>query len=186
MIDSTSCFCYCLWFPKHTWNWCSLDRRLEKFYIGKNREWFFSLFGMQQKWVPAYVKDYFRAGMSTTQRSESINTFFDGYVNSRTSLKCFVEKYDCAFHAKWEKGKQEDYVQTACLVLWLFLWEAICPCIQYTLWMFDLFQRERKLLMGGFFQSIGQSSESVDKFTVNEVPTRGVVWIILFPRLTSD
>jgi hypothetical protein len=29
--------------------------------------------------------------------------------------------------------------------------------------------------MGGFFQSIGQSSESVDKFTVNEVPTRGVV-----------
>jgi hypothetical protein len=26
-----------------------------------------------------------------------------------------------------------------------------------------------------FFKSIGQSSESVDKFTVNEVPTRGVV-----------
>ena len=35
-------------------------------------------------WVPAYMKHLFWAGMKTTQRSESINSFFDGYVHKTT------------------------------------------------------------------------------------------------------
>ncbi|GAV78119.1 hypothetical protein CFOL_v3_21587, partial [Cephalotus follicularis] len=42
-------------------------------------------------WVIAFVKDTFWAGMSTTQRSESMYAFFDRYVNSKTTLKQFVE-----------------------------------------------------------------------------------------------
>ncbi|KAK2644689.1 hypothetical protein Ddye_019884 [Dipteronia dyeriana] len=41
-----------------------------------------------------FVKDTFWDGMSTTQRSESMHTFFDGYVNSKTTLKQFVEQYE--------------------------------------------------------------------------------------------
>ncbi|XP_028126919.1 protein FAR-RED IMPAIRED RESPONSE 1-like [Camellia sinensis] len=50
----------------------------------------------QHRWIPVFVKDVFWAGMSTTQRSESMNAFFDGYVNSKTTLKQFVEQYDNA------------------------------------------------------------------------------------------
>jgi uncharacterized protein YkwD len=37
--------------------------------------------------VPAYMKDTFWAGMNTTQRSESMNSFFDGYVHSQPHLR---------------------------------------------------------------------------------------------------
>ncbi|XP_052181047.1 protein FAR1-RELATED SEQUENCE 4-like [Diospyros lotus] len=42
--------------------------------------------------------------MSTTQMSESMNAFFDGYANSRTSLKQFVEQYEM------EKQLQSAYI----------------------------------------------------------------------------
>lgn len=37
-------------------------------------------------WAPCFLKITFWTGTSTTQRSESINEFFDRYVHSRTSL----------------------------------------------------------------------------------------------------
>ncbi|XP_052290815.1 protein FAR1-RELATED SEQUENCE 9-like [Citrus sinensis] len=46
--------------------------------------------------------------MSTTQCGESINAFFYGYVNSKTTLKQFVEKYEKAMESKIEKEWQED------------------------------------------------------------------------------
>ncbi|XP_021736273.1 protein FAR-RED IMPAIRED RESPONSE 1-like [Chenopodium quinoa] len=39
------------------------------------------------------MKEFFWAGMKTTQRVESINRFFDGYVNRKTKLHEFPEKY---------------------------------------------------------------------------------------------
>uniref|UniRef100_A0A453AWS1 Protein FAR1-RELATED SEQUENCE n=1 Tax=Aegilops tauschii subsp. strangulata TaxID=200361 RepID=A0A453AWS1_AEGTS len=57
----------------------------------------------EKRWVPAYVKDTFWAGMSSTQRSESVNAFFDGYVHARTTLKQFVEQYENALRDKVEK-----------------------------------------------------------------------------------
>ncbi|XP_021731310.1 protein FAR-RED IMPAIRED RESPONSE 1-like [Chenopodium quinoa] len=39
------------------------------------------------------MKEFFWAGMKTTQRVESINRFFDGYVNRKTKLHEFPQKY---------------------------------------------------------------------------------------------
>ncbi|XP_028074239.1 protein FAR-RED IMPAIRED RESPONSE 1-like [Camellia sinensis] len=55
-----------------------------------------------------WLGDVFWAGMSTTQRSESMNAFFDGYVNSKTTLKQFVEQYDHALRSKVEKEMKAD------------------------------------------------------------------------------
>jgi len=41
-------------------------------------------------WVNAYLKHIFFAGMTTGQRSESINSFFYGFVNTNTKLVEFV------------------------------------------------------------------------------------------------
>jgi hypothetical protein len=41
-------------------------------------EWLSKLYKERNRWVPCYVKNTFWAGMSTTQRSESMNAFFDG------------------------------------------------------------------------------------------------------------
>ena len=67
------------------------------------------LYHERHRGVPVYVKDIFSAGMSTTQRSESMNAFFDGYVNPKTTLKQFVEQYDIALRSKVEKEKKSDF-----------------------------------------------------------------------------
>ncbi|GJZ52754.1 FAR-RED impaired response 1-like protein, partial [Tanacetum coccineum] len=78
-------------------------------YSLEENEWLCSLFDDRKRWVPVYVKEIFWAGMSTTQRSESMNAFFDGYVNSKTSLRQFVEQYDNALKSKMEKENMADF-----------------------------------------------------------------------------
>uniref|UniRef100_A0ACD5T8E9 Uncharacterized protein n=1 Tax=Avena sativa TaxID=4498 RepID=A0ACD5T8E9_AVESA len=46
--------------------------------------------------------------MSSTQRSESVNAFFDGYAHARTTLKQFVEQYENALRDKVEKENKAD------------------------------------------------------------------------------
>ncbi|KAG6480028.1 hypothetical protein ZIOFF_063505 [Zingiber officinale] len=75
----------------------------------ENNDWLKSLYEQRNKWIPVYVKDKFWAGMSTSQRSESMNAFFDEYVHSKTSLKQFVEQYDNALKKKIEKEKHLDF-----------------------------------------------------------------------------
>ncbi|KAJ3703281.1 hypothetical protein LUZ61_006986 [Rhynchospora tenuis] len=48
--------------------------------------WLTDMFEMRSKWVPAYLSKFFWAGMSSTQRSESMNAFLDMFVNSKTCL----------------------------------------------------------------------------------------------------
>ncbi|XP_028125965.1 protein FAR-RED IMPAIRED RESPONSE 1-like [Camellia sinensis] len=81
---------------------------IEKFSLHDN-EWLGVLYAERHRWIPAYVKDIFWAGMSTTQRSKSMNVFFDGYVNSKTTLKQFVEQYDNALRSKVEKETKADF-----------------------------------------------------------------------------
>ncbi|KAH9751515.1 protein FAR1-RELATED SEQUENCE [Citrus sinensis] len=81
---------------------------IEKYNL-HNNEWLQNLYDERQHWVPAYVKDIFWAGMSTTQRSESMHAFFDGYVNSKTTLKQFVEQYGNALRDKVEKENHADF-----------------------------------------------------------------------------
>jgi hypothetical protein len=67
------------------------------------------LYEYHHRWVPAFVKDAFWVGMSTTQCSESMNAFFDSYVNEKTKLKHFVIQYENALCDKVEKEKIADF-----------------------------------------------------------------------------
>ncbi|XP_018859556.2 protein FAR1-RELATED SEQUENCE 1-like [Juglans regia] len=49
-----------------------------------------------------FEESWGQAGMSTTQRSESLNVFFDGYVHSGTTLKEFVDQFDNALRKQVE------------------------------------------------------------------------------------
>ncbi|XP_017438123.1 protein FAR-RED ELONGATED HYPOCOTYL 3-like [Vigna angularis] len=84
------------------------ERMITTFSLHTN-EWFSSLYEERHRWVPCYLRNSFWAGMSTTQRSESMNAFFDGYINSRTTLQEFVKQYDNALQHKTEKETQADF-----------------------------------------------------------------------------
>ena len=47
--------------------------------------------------------------MSSTQRSESMNAFFDGYLHSSTILKVFVEQFENAMRNKVENEILSDF-----------------------------------------------------------------------------
>lgn len=46
--------------------------------------------------------------MSSSQRSEGINHFFDGFINSKTTLKEFIDKYEDALEKRYEAEIEED------------------------------------------------------------------------------
>ncbi|XP_022861668.1 protein FAR1-RELATED SEQUENCE 5-like [Olea europaea var. sylvestris] len=69
-------------------------------YALRDNDWLSGLYENRARWVLCYFKTSFWAGMSTTQRSESMNAFFDRYVHSKTSFKQFVDQYERALRSK--------------------------------------------------------------------------------------
>ncbi|KAF5462755.1 hypothetical protein F2P56_018737 [Juglans regia] len=86
-----------------------------------NHVWLQSLYSEQMHWIPVYLKYTFWAGMSTTQRSESMNAFFDGFVHSGTMLKEFVDQFDNALRKKVENEIAADFHS----------WNCTIPCITH-------------------------------------------------------
>ncbi|XP_021734965.1 protein FAR-RED ELONGATED HYPOCOTYL 3-like [Chenopodium quinoa] len=58
------------------------------------------LYEERHMWVPAFMKEQFWAWMKTTQRVESINNFFDGFVNRKTKMYEFPDKYTRAMERR--------------------------------------------------------------------------------------
>ncbi|KAL3538129.1 hypothetical protein ACH5RR_001495 [Cinchona calisaya] len=80
---------------------------VEKYHLEEN-SWLKDLYRHREKWILAYVRSTFCAGMSTTQRSESMNKFFKGYVRSSTLVSDFVFQYEKALNSRYHKEKEKD------------------------------------------------------------------------------
>lgn len=75
----------------------------------QSSEWMTNMYNQRKFWVKAFLKDVFLAGMTTSGRSESIHSFFDGYVNSHTMLNEFVIQYDRAVDCRRAAEEDEDF-----------------------------------------------------------------------------
>ncbi|XP_041011363.1 protein FAR1-RELATED SEQUENCE 5-like [Juglans microcarpa x Juglans regia] len=80
---------------------------LGKYKLEEN-SWLKTIYVKREKWVPAYLRSIFCAGMSTTQRSESMNKFCKDYVRSSTMVSDFVHQYDKALNAHYLSEKEKD------------------------------------------------------------------------------
>lgn len=85
--------------------WLSLIDR----YDLREHEWLKALYADRQQWIPVYLTDTFFAEMSITQRSDSMNSFFDGYINASTTLQLFVKQYEKALESRSEKEVKADF-----------------------------------------------------------------------------
>nr|XP_043614212.1 protein FAR1-RELATED SEQUENCE 5 [Erigeron canadensis] len=74
-----------------------------------DHEWLQAIYSSRGQWVPVYLRDTFFAEMSITQRSDSMNSYFDGYVNASTTLNQFVKLYEKALESRNEKEVKADY-----------------------------------------------------------------------------
>ena len=80
---------------------------IDKYELQDNK-WLKKIYSIRAKWVPSYVRQSFCAGMSTTQRSESMNKFFKGFLNSSTPLSKFVIQYEKALDARYNKEREKN------------------------------------------------------------------------------
>ncbi|XP_056687847.1 protein FAR1-RELATED SEQUENCE 8-like [Spinacia oleracea] len=74
----------------------------------KSNDWLSDMYEERKMWVPAYMNNYFWAGMKTTQRVESINSFFDGFLERSTKLFEFPKKYCAAMNKRCSDEKDAD------------------------------------------------------------------------------
>ncbi|XP_077219068.1 protein FAR1-RELATED SEQUENCE 5-like [Tasmannia lanceolata] len=161
MRDPTSEFPkdYKKWFYTRQKEDCEVawENLIQKYHIEENG-WLAKMWDVRTHWVPAYFRDTFTAGMTSSARSESINSFFDGYVNQNTSLKEFVEQYDRALIERRKAESQEDFKSKTTkpvLVSRSKLEEEASK--SYTNTMFDIFQAEFKDSIDCYHEKVEKS-----------------------------
>ncbi|XP_038876993.1 protein FAR-RED IMPAIRED RESPONSE 1 isoform X2 [Benincasa hispida] len=133
-----SCHCYCLWdiyckIPERlshvmrrdenfmsmfdecvfkSWTIEQFEKRwqtiVDRFELSHD-SWFKSLYADRSRWIPAYMKNIFLAGMSTRQRPEGINSFLDKYIQRRTPLREFLDQYSNLIRDKFEEERKADF-----------------------------------------------------------------------------
>ncbi|CAA0813009.1 Protein FAR-RED ELONGATED HYPOCOTYL 3 [Striga hermonthica] len=81
---------------------------VERFELGEN-ELIQLLYEDRAKWIPNFMKDGFFAGMSTGQRSESVNSFFDKYVHKKTTVQEFIKFYEAIMQDRYEEEAKTTY-----------------------------------------------------------------------------
>ncbi|XP_018857367.2 protein FAR1-RELATED SEQUENCE 5-like [Juglans regia] len=124
-------------------------------------KWLQSLYEEMSFWVPAYLKSVFWAGMSTTQRSESMNAFFDGYVHSGTTLKEFVDQFDNALRKKVELETMTDFNSN----------NQTIPCVSY----FNIEKQFQRLYTNAKFKEVQKELLGLMRCNCSSVSTEGCI-----------
>lgn len=83
-------------------------KMVSRFGLQEN-EWIQILYEDRKKWVPAFLEDTFLAGMSTHQRSESMNSFFDKYIHKKITLREFIKQYGLILQNRFEEEAIADF-----------------------------------------------------------------------------
>ncbi|XP_074315011.1 protein FAR1-RELATED SEQUENCE 5-like [Silene latifolia] len=76
----------------------------------ENDEWFQRLYEIREKWSTAYSKDFFSAGILSSQRSESTNHAIGFHANKTTSLTDFFGIYNDTIR-RWRSEEEKNEFQ---------------------------------------------------------------------------
>ncbi|PNX71278.1 hypothetical protein L195_g027153 [Trifolium pratense] len=90
------------------------EKMIESYELHDN-DWLKGLFDERHRWAPVYVRDTFWAGMSTTQRSESMNSFFDGHILCVLNLTGKTESVPSSYILpRWRKDIKRRHTLIKC------------------------------------------------------------------------
>ncbi|XP_061359485.1 protein FAR1-RELATED SEQUENCE 5-like [Gastrolobium bilobum] len=148
--------------------------------------WLANMYVSRHHWAKAYLKDTFWAGMTTSGRSESINAFFDGYVNSNTMLNDFVTQYDKAIKCRRDAEEDEDFKtrNTKAILETSFQIEAIAG-ERYTRKIFNIFKKEWMAAVLDFEHEKISMDENHSRYWVGSPEVDKEWWAIVEYHLTE-
>ncbi|XP_021722007.1 protein FAR1-RELATED SEQUENCE 5-like [Chenopodium quinoa] len=81
------------------------DSMIAKYKL-ENNKWFKRLYGLREKWCTALSKDFFSAGILSSQRSESANNAVGFKANKNTSLTDFFKIFNQTVK-RWRKNESD-------------------------------------------------------------------------------
>lgn len=106
--------------------------------------WLASLYDLGRHWAPVYLRGFFFCGMTTSQRSESLNLFFDAFVNQKTLLIQFIKQYEQATSkhhlAEVKKSAYQKQFNTS-ILRWSHPLAKHASTV-FTAYAFELFQQQ--------------------------------------------
>ncbi|XP_072056347.1 protein FAR-RED ELONGATED HYPOCOTYL 3-like [Arachis hypogaea] len=74
-------------------------------FVGVNHH---DIYEERHRWVPIFLDNFFWAGMRSTQRSESMHSYFDKFINNKSLLIQFVKQYDNCLGWKEQQEREAD------------------------------------------------------------------------------
>lgn len=75
----------------------------------QTNKWLTEVYKIRYMWVPAFFKDTFWAGMTSTQRSEGINNLFKTFINLNSTLTEFVQQFSLALAKRVQDEARETF-----------------------------------------------------------------------------
>ncbi|KAL9154055.1 hypothetical protein ABFS82_10G088300 [Erythranthe guttata] len=71
-------------------------------------KWMQSMYKDRRKWVPTYMRHVFLGGFCTVERSQSVASFFDKYLQKETKIEEFIDRYTLFLHERCEEEARAD------------------------------------------------------------------------------
>ncbi|QHO07237.1 Protein FAR-RED ELONGATED HYPOCOTYL [Arachis hypogaea] len=73
-----------------------------------DNKWVSELYEDRHIWIPIYLDHHFWAGMKSTQRSESMYSFFNKFITRNISLIQFIKQYDNCLRSREQRERESD------------------------------------------------------------------------------
>ncbi|RYR14809.1 hypothetical protein Ahy_B04g071510 [Arachis hypogaea] len=89
----------------------SFDRNWNDFLLNfglVDNKWLSDLYEDRHIWVLIYLDHHFWVGMRSTQRSESMHSFFNKFITRNSSLIQFVKQYDNCLESREQAKRESD------------------------------------------------------------------------------
>ncbi|CAH1433459.1 unnamed protein product [Lactuca virosa] len=77
-----------------------------------NNEWLQSIYNARHQWVPVYLQDTFFGELYTKIPEQTLNLFFDGYMDATTSIQSVIKQYEAAISYWNEMELKADFETT--------------------------------------------------------------------------
>ncbi|KAL0374471.1 UNVERIFIED_CONTAM: protein FAR1-RELATED SEQUENCE 2 [Sesamum radiatum] len=82
----------------------------------RDDKWIQSLYEDRRKWIPTYMRDVFLGGFCTVERSQSVASLFDKYLQKETTVEEFIDQYKLFLHDSCEEECKADIEAQATLI----------------------------------------------------------------------
>ncbi|KAL8487829.1 hypothetical protein ACS0TY_024225 [Phlomoides rotata] len=128
----------------------------------EKNEWLSNMYMIRHRWIPAYVRHVFAAGMSSSQRVESNHSFFKRYVDHKNSLVDFITRFNRALVHQRHKELVANHIdcnEVPRMVTRLLMEQQMSSI--YTKTIFLLFQKELQDSMTYVCRLISSTNETL-------------------------